>query len=126
MLTRPSTPEELAILYSWHISCRRRAWVERLRYACRTQELNGRHADSLEQFADARTAYDDLSEDMKKRLEGLVANHSLFHSRKTAQPEYFKDMDPSKMALSKHKLIQEHEWSGRMVSLADFGCECRS
>lgn len=52
---------------------------------------------------------------MKKRLDSLVANHSLFHSRKTAQPEYFKDTDPMKLPLSKHKLIQEHEWSGRMV-----------
>lgn len=67
-------------------------------------------------FADTRTAYDDLSEDMKKRLDGLVANHSLFHSRKTAQPEYFQNTDPMKLPLSRHKLVQKHEWSGRMVS----------
>lgn len=68
------------------------------------------------QFADSRTAYDDLSEDMKKKLDGLVANHSLFHSRKTAMPEYFQDTDPMKLPLSKHKIIQKHEWSGRTVS----------
>ncbi|KAK5168856.1 uncharacterized protein LTR77_006165 [Saxophila tyrrhenica] len=66
------------------------------------------------EFADSRTAYDDLSEDMKKRLDGLVANHSLFHSRKKAVPEYFADTDPMKLPLSKHKLVQRHEWSGRM------------
>ena len=35
------------------------------------------------EFADSRTAYEDLPEEMKRRIEGLVANHSLFHSRKT-------------------------------------------
>ena len=67
------------------------------------------------EFSDTRTAYEDLSEDMKQRLEGLVANHSLFHSRKKAVPEYFKDTDPSALPLSKHKLVQTHEWSGRKV-----------
>lgn len=44
-----------------------------------------------------------------------MANHSLFHSRKTAVPEYFKDLDVTKLPMSKHKLVQLHEWSGRMV-----------
>ena len=35
------------------------------------------------EFADSRTAYEDLPEELKSRIEGLVANHSLFHSRKT-------------------------------------------
>lgn len=52
---------------------------------------------------------------MKKRLEGLVAVHSLFHSRKTAVPGYFKDMDPEKLPLSRHLLVQQHQWSGRTV-----------
>lgn len=67
------------------------------------------------QFVDAREAYDDLTVDMKKHLEGLVANHSLIHSRKKAVPEYFYDADPMKHPLSKHKLVQRHESSGRMV-----------
>ncbi|KAJ6445220.1 dichlorophenoxyacetate alpha-ketoglutarate dioxygenase protein [Purpureocillium lavendulum] len=65
------------------------------------------------EYADSRTAYDDLPDDTKKQIEGLVANHSLFHSRKTVMPEYFKDTDPSKLPLSKHKLSQVHQWSGR-------------
>lgn len=69
------------------------------------------------QYADSRTAYDDLSEDMKKKLDGLVANHSLFHSRKTAVPEFFKDTDPAKLPLSKHLLVQKHEATGRMVNI---------
>ncbi|KAH8816079.1 hypothetical protein F5884DRAFT_207875 [Xylogone sp. PMI_703] len=66
------------------------------------------------EFADSRTAYEDLPEQTKKRIEGLVANHSLFHSRKTAVPEYFRDLDVTTLPLSKHKLAQLHEWSGRM------------
>jgi alpha-ketoglutarate-dependent 2,4-dichlorophenoxyacetate dioxygenase len=33
------------------------------------------------EFADLRAAYDALPEDMKRRLDGLVAEHSLAHSR---------------------------------------------
>ncbi|KAI9634491.1 uncharacterized protein MKK02DRAFT_16738 [Dioszegia hungarica] len=66
------------------------------------------------EFSDSRTAYDDLSPEMKARIDGAVANHSLFHSRKTAMPEYFKDMDVTKMPMSKHLLAQKHEWSDRM------------
>lgn len=72
----------------------------------------------MTQFSDSRTAYDDLSDEMKAKLDGVVANHSLFHSRKTAMPEYFKDMDVTKMPMSKHQLVQKHESSGRMV------CSC--
>lgn len=68
------------------------------------------------QYCDSRTAYDDLSDEMKARLDGLVANHSLFHSRKTCMPEFFKDLDVEAKPMSKHKLVQKHEWSGRMVS----------
>jgi alpha-ketoglutarate-dependent 2,4-dichlorophenoxyacetate dioxygenase len=67
------------------------------------------------QFSDSRTAYEDLSKDMKDQLENVVAAHSLFHSRKTVMPEHFKDLDPSKKELSRHKLVQTHEWSGRKV-----------
>ncbi|CAH0058373.1 unnamed protein product [Clonostachys solani] len=65
------------------------------------------------EFSDSRTAYDDLSQEKKNQIEDLVANHSLFHSRKTVMPEYFKDTDPAKLPLSKHKLAQVHEYSGR-------------
>ena len=60
---------------------------------------------------------------MKKKLDGLVAAHSLFHSRKTAVPEYFEGLDPGKLELSRHCLVQKHEWSGRMVSTTSFQCE---
>ncbi|KAF4547903.1 Taurine catabolism dioxygenase TauD-like protein 2 [Elsinoe fawcettii] len=66
------------------------------------------------EFADSRTAYEDLSEGTKAKLEGKIAGHSLFHSRKKAVPEYFFDMDPSKKEISRHELVQKHEWSERM------------
>lgn len=69
----------------------------------------------MTQFSDSRTAYDDLSEEKKAQIEDLVANHSLFHSRKTVMPDYFKDTDPTKLPMSKHKLAQTHESSGRKV-----------
>ena len=77
--------------------------------------LPSRSDAKLVQFSDSRTAYADLSQDMKDQLNEVVAAHSLFHSRKTVMPEYFKDMDPSTKELSFHKLVQQHESSGRMV-----------
>ena len=71
------------------------------------------------QFADSRTAYNDLPKAKKEQIPGLIANHSLFHSRKKAVPEYFVDTDPLKLPLSKHKLVQKHEPSGRMVRASD-------
>ncbi|KAJ5611478.1 dichlorophenoxyacetate alpha-ketoglutarate dioxygenase protein [Penicillium herquei] len=65
------------------------------------------------EYSDSRTAYEELPEEKKAQIEDLIASHSLFHSRKKAVPEYFKDTDPSKLPLSKHKLVQLHEWSGR-------------
>src|SRR5262249_30189767 len=35
------------------------------------------------EFADTRAAYDALPEAMKRRLDGLVAEHSIWHSRAT-------------------------------------------
>ena len=40
------------------------------------------------QFADTRTAYDDLPEPMKQRLEGLRVHHSIAHSRQTLGFEF--------------------------------------
>ncbi|GAB7360902.1 hypothetical protein MBLNU230_g0888t1 [Neophaeotheca triangularis] len=65
------------------------------------------------EFADSRTAYDDLPRSVKERIEGVVANHSLFHSRKKAVPEFFKEIDPWKLPLSRHRLVQYHEGSSR-------------
>ncbi|TVY73361.1 Alpha-ketoglutarate-dependent 2,4-dichlorophenoxyacetate dioxygenase [Lachnellula suecica] len=67
-------------------------------------------------FADTRTAFEELPEDLKKTLleKDYIAAHSLHHSRKTAAPEFFKDLDPTTFKMSRHKLVQPHEPSGRM------------
>lgn len=72
------------------------------------------------EFADARTAWDDLEQETRARLlgaggdAGLVGAHSISHSRKVASPEYFKDLDPEATPMSRHRLAQVHEPSERM------------
>ncbi|KAF2098050.1 alpha-ketoglutarate-dependent 2,4-dichlorophenoxyacetate dioxygenase [Rhizodiscina lignyota] len=66
-------------------------------------------------FADSRTAFDELPEALKEELlrENYVGAHCLAHSRKTAAPEYFKDLDPTESKMHLHRLVQKHEPSGR-------------
>lgn len=67
-------------------------------------------------FADTRTAFDDLSGDLKERLlrENYIANHSIWHSRKLASPEFFADLVPTDYPFGRHQLVQKHEASNRM------------
>lgn len=67
------------------------------------------------EFADTRAAFDDLPEEVKAALweRDYVAAHSLMHSRKTASPELLKDLDPEEHPMSRHRLVQVHEPSGR-------------
>lgn len=67
-------------------------------------------------FADTRTAFDELPETLKQRLleNDYVGAHSLHHSRKVAAPEFFKDTDPTQHKMHYHRLVQKHEPSGRM------------
>ncbi|KAH8778506.1 hypothetical protein F5883DRAFT_215803 [Diaporthe sp. PMI_573] len=72
------------------------------------------------EFADARTAWDDLDQETRARLlgaggdAGLVGAHSISHSRKLADPEYFKDLDPEAGPMARHRMAQVHEPSERM------------
>ncbi|EQB51377.1 hypothetical protein CGLO_09080 [Colletotrichum gloeosporioides Cg-14] len=67
-------------------------------------------------YADTRTAWDDLPEPWKEELlsKNYIANHSFWHSRKTACPEFFAKLTPGNHPMSKHKIAQLHEPSGRM------------
>ena len=69
------------------------------------------------QYLDARTAYDDLSPEMKEKIEPLITNNSLFHNRKLAAPEFFKDVEPLDSPMSRHRLVVPHEGSGRKMLL---------
>jgi alpha-ketoglutarate-dependent 2,4-dichlorophenoxyacetate dioxygenase len=66
-------------------------------------------------FADTRTAFDELPLDLKQKLldHEYIGAHSLHHSRKTAAPEFFKDVDPTQFKMHRHRLVQKHEPSGR-------------
>ena len=65
------------------------------------------------EFADTRAAYDALPDAMKSRLEGLVAEHSLWHSRSKfggyAPTEEERKSYPS----ARHKVVRRHPGSGR-------------
>ncbi|KFX92297.1 hypothetical protein O988_07338 [Pseudogymnoascus sp. VKM F-3808] len=67
-------------------------------------------------FADTRTAFENLPEDLKEELvsKDYIACHSIHHSRKLAAPEFFADVDPERYPMGRHRLVQRHEASGRM------------
>lgn len=68
------------------------------------------------EFADTRTAFDELDEKTKKQLleNNYIAAHSIIHSKKLAAPEFYADTDPTKYPMGRHELVQKHEKSGRM------------
>lgn len=43
-----------------------------------------------------------------------MGNHSFWHSRQAASPEFFAALDPDRYPFSKHKLLQKHAPTGRM------------
>jgi alpha-ketoglutarate-dependent 2,4-dichlorophenoxyacetate dioxygenase len=63
-------------------------------------------------FADTRSAYDDLSQEMKDRLEGLVGINSLWWSRKMAGAD-IDDAEIEARPKAKHPLVHVHKGSGR-------------
>lgn len=81
----------------------------------RAHELPPKGTGGNTEYADTRTAFNELPEDLKKELldKDYVVCHSLYHSRKTASPESLPDIKPEDYFMSRHKLIQRHEPSGR-------------
>jgi alpha-ketoglutarate-dependent 2,4-dichlorophenoxyacetate dioxygenase len=67
------------------------------------------------EYADSRSAYEDLDEGMKERIEEYVTCNSIYHNRKVANPDspLFKDIDVMKNISARHRLVQTHEGSGR-------------
>ena len=65
------------------------------------------------EFADTRAAYDALPETMKAKLAGLVAEHSIWHSRTNLggykPTEEEREMRPP----ARHPLVRRHPGSGR-------------
>jgi alpha-ketoglutarate-dependent 2,4-dichlorophenoxyacetate dioxygenase len=65
------------------------------------------------EFADTRAAYDALPEAMKERLDGLVAEHSLWHSRAKLGGYVPTEEERGLFPWARHKLVRRHPGSGR-------------
>ena len=64
------------------------------------------------EFADTRTAYDTLPDEMKERLQGLRAHHSIAHSRQTLGFE-FSEEESEKLKGAIHPVVRTLPRSGR-------------
>ena len=65
------------------------------------------------EFADERAAYDSLPEETKRRLESLVAEHSIFHSRARLGFTNFSDEERQAMPPVPQVLVRTIPESGR-------------
>ncbi len=63
-------------------------------------------------FADTRSAYEDLPQDMKDRLEGLVGRNSVWWSRKLSGAD-IPDEQIEQSIVGEHPLVHTHAGSGR-------------
>lgn len=65
------------------------------------------------QLADMRTGYDALPENMKQLVEGLVVEHSIFHSRAVIGYTEFSAEEQASLPSAQHPLVRIHPASGR-------------
>jgi alpha-ketoglutarate-dependent 2,4-dichlorophenoxyacetate dioxygenase len=65
------------------------------------------------EFADTRAAYDALPDAMKSRLEGLVAEHSLWHSRAKLGGYVPTEEERKSYPSARHPVVRRHPGSGR-------------
>jgi len=65
------------------------------------------------EFADERAAYDALPEEMKRRLDSLVAEHSIFNSRARLGFTSFSDEERAGLPPLPQVLVRTHPESGR-------------
>ena len=79
----------------------------------RAVELPPKGTGGETQYLDSRTAYDDLPQETKDEIKDLITNNSLFHNRKLAAPDVFKNVEPLDSPMSRHRLVVPHEGSGR-------------
>jgi alpha-ketoglutarate-dependent 2,4-dichlorophenoxyacetate dioxygenase len=64
------------------------------------------------EFADLRAAYDALATPLKSKIENLVAEHSIWHSRELAGLKV-TDGERASRPPARHALVQRHPGSGR-------------
>ena len=67
------------------------------------------------EFADMRAVYDALPENMKARIEGLVAEHSYWHSRVVAGGPEASEAEKATRPPARHPMVHVHPTSKRKV-----------
>jgi alpha-ketoglutarate-dependent 2,4-dichlorophenoxyacetate dioxygenase len=67
------------------------------------------------EFADLRAAYDALPKETKRQLDGLIAEHSIFHSRRQTGFANFNEEIRSAMPPVPQLVVRRHPGSGRMT-----------
>jgi alpha-ketoglutarate-dependent 2,4-dichlorophenoxyacetate dioxygenase len=67
------------------------------------------------EFADMRAAYDALPEQTRDRIEGLVVEHSVWHSRALAGMTDVSEEEKATRPPARHRLVHRHPGSGRKV-----------
>ncbi len=65
------------------------------------------------EFADLRAAYEALDEPMRERIDGLVAEHSIFHSRNLVGYTDFSEEERAALPPVPQALVRVHPGSGR-------------
>ena len=75
------------------------------------------------EFADMRAAWDALPDAMKKKIDGLVAEHSYWHSRVLGGGPEPDEEERRTRPPVRHKLVHVHEGSGRKsLYIASHAC----
>jgi alpha-ketoglutarate-dependent 2,4-dichlorophenoxyacetate dioxygenase len=67
------------------------------------------------EFADMRAAYEALSPDTKARVDDLVVEHSIWHSRALAGMTDVSEEEKATRPPARHRLVHRHPGSGRKV-----------
>jgi alpha-ketoglutarate-dependent 2,4-dichlorophenoxyacetate dioxygenase len=65
------------------------------------------------QFADMRGGYDALPDKLKELVEGLVVEHSIFHSRAVVGFGQFSQEEQTSLPAAQHPLVRVHPATGR-------------
>jgi alpha-ketoglutarate-dependent 2,4-dichlorophenoxyacetate dioxygenase len=66
------------------------------------------------EYADMRAAYDALPDEIKRRLQGLVAEHAIMYSRKKLGFTDFSEEEKEGLPPVPQTLVRRHPGSGRM------------
>jgi alpha-ketoglutarate-dependent 2,4-dichlorophenoxyacetate dioxygenase len=65
------------------------------------------------QFADMRGAYDGLPDDLKERIDGLIIEHNLLHSRRMVGFAEANELEQARLGSVHQRLVRRHPKTGR-------------